>query len=103
VPVENSGGSGTIESHWRESVFDREVMTGFVESNPDMPLSGISFASLQDLGYGINLLSADPFLVPAAGSVSPRLSPQLPAPWETTMQPLFDITSAGWIRPLVVR
>jgi hypothetical protein len=103
VPVENSGGSGTIESHWRESVFDREVMTGFVESNPDMPLSGISFASLQDLGYGINLLSADPFLVPAAGSVSPRLSPQLLAPWETTIQPLFDITSAGWIRPLVVR
>ena len=27
VPVENSGGSGTVEVHWRESVFDREVMS----------------------------------------------------------------------------
>jgi hypothetical protein len=103
VPVENSGGSGTVEAHWRESVFDREVMTGFVESNPDMPLSGISFASLQDLGYGINLLSADPFLVPAAGTVAPRLSPQLLAPWETTTLPLLEITTSGWIRPLSIR
>ena len=100
VPVENSGGSGTAEVHWRESVFDAEVMTGFVESNAAMPLSTISFASLQDVGYGINLLSADPFLVPTSGSVSARLSPQLIAPWESITQPLFDITSAGWIRPI---
>jgi hypothetical protein len=89
--------------HWRESVFDREVMTGFVEANADMPLSGISFASLQDLGYGINLLSADPYLVPTPGSVSPRLSPQLLAAWETPLQPLFEITSAGWVRPITIR
>jgi hypothetical protein len=103
VPIENAGGSGTLEVHWRESVFDAEVMTGFVESNAEMPLSTISFASLQDLGYGINLLSADPFLVPMPGSVSPRLSPQVVAPWETTIQPLFEITTAGWIRPIQVR
>ncbi len=103
VPVENSGGSGTVEVHWRESVFDAEVMTGFVEANTEMPLSSISFASLQDLGYGINLLSADPFLVPTPGSVSPRLSPQLIAPWETTLQPLFEITTAGSIRPIQIR
>ena len=100
VPVENSGGSGTIESHWRESVFDREVMTGFVESGGEMPLSGISFASLQDLGYGINLLAADPFLVPVPATVSPRLSPQLLAPWETPLLPLFEITSAGLLRQI---
>ncbi len=103
VPVENSGGSGTVEVHWRESVFDREVMTGFVEANPDMPLSGISFASLQDIGYSINLLSADPYFVPTPGSVSPRLSPQVLTPWETTIQPLFEITTAGWIRPIAIR
>lgn len=103
VPVENSGGSGTVEVHWRESVFDVEVMTGFVEANGEMPLSAISFASLADLGYGINLLSADPFQVPTPGSVSPRLSPQLIAPWESVAQPLFDITSAGWIRPIAGR
>jgi hypothetical protein len=101
VPVENIGGSGTAEVHWRESVFDREVMTGFVEANADMPFSSISIASLEDLGYVVNLLTADPFQVPLPGAVSPRLSPQILAPWETLNQPIFEITSAGWVRPIV--
>ncbi len=100
VPVENLGGSGTAEVHWRESVFDREVMTGFVESNADMPLSGMTFASLEDLGYTTNLLSADPFLISVPAAVSPRLSPQLLPPWETVVAPLLEVTSAGWIRLL---
>jgi hypothetical protein len=29
VPVENSGGSGTRDAHWRESEFGNEVMTGY--------------------------------------------------------------------------
>jgi hypothetical protein len=101
VPVENTGGSGTAEVHWRESVFDREVMTGFVESNDDMPFSSISIASLEDIGYVVNLLSADPFEVPAPGTVAPRLSPSLLPPWETINLPMFEVTSAGWIRPIV--
>lgn len=103
VPIENTGGSGTQEVHWRESIFDREVMTGFVEANDDMPFSGMSLASLQDLGYVANLLSADPYTVPTPGTVSPRLSPQLLPPWETLMIPLFEVTSAGWIRPVKVK
>jgi hypothetical protein len=78
-------------------------MTGFVEANADMPFSSISIASLEDLGYVVNLLSADPFVVPLPGSVAPRLSPQLLAPWETLTLPTFEITSAGWIRPIVPR
>lgn len=31
VPVENTGGTGTADGHWRESVFDAELMTGFIE------------------------------------------------------------------------
>ena len=103
VPVENLGGSGTADVHWRESVFDREVMTGFVEGHPDMPFSSISIASLEDLGYVVNLLTADPFQIPLSGSVSPRLSPQLLAPWEILSQPAFEITSAGWLRPIPPR
>jgi hypothetical protein len=103
VPVENVGGSGTLEVHWRESVFDREVMTGFVEANDDMPFSSMSLASLQDLGYVANLLSADPYTVPTPGTVSPRLSPQLLAPWESLTLPVFEVTPSGWIRPIVLR
>jgi hypothetical protein len=29
VPVENTGGAGTRDSHWRESVFKNELMSGF--------------------------------------------------------------------------
>jgi hypothetical protein len=103
VPVENVGGSGTVDVHWRESLFDAEVMTGFVESGVVMPLSTISIASLEDLGYAVNLLSADPFQVPAPGSVSPRLSPQPMAPWETLAIPLFEIGATGLTTRLIRR
>lgn len=101
VPVENSGGSGTVDVHWRESAFDREVMTGFVESSGDMPLSGITLASLEDLGYAINLLSADPFQVPPPAPVSPRISPRAIAPWESVTIPLYEVTPGGEIRVIV--
>ena len=102
VPAENLGGSGTAEVHWRESVFDREVMTGFVEANADMPLSSMTIASLEDLGYMTNLLSADAFQI-SIPAVSPRLSPQLLPPWETLTLPLFEVTSTGWISPVKVK
>lgn len=98
VPVENTGGSGTAEVHWRESVFDREVMTGFVEQDADMPLSGMTLASLEDLGYAVNLFSADSYSITAAAAVSPRLSPLLLPPWESMTFPVFEVTPSGWVR-----
>jgi hypothetical protein len=98
VPAENTGGSGTAEVHWRESVFDREVMTGFAEATADMPFSTISIASLEDLGYRVNLLSADAFQVVPPAPVSPRLSPSLMAPWELLHMPMFEVTREGWVR-----
>jgi hypothetical protein len=102
VPVENIGGTGTADVHWRETTFDREVMTGFVELNADMPFSRISIASLEDLGYQVNLLSGDPYQVtPVLPDVSPRLSPSLLAPWETVDVPTLEITPFGWLRRIV--
>jgi hypothetical protein len=63
VPVENNGVSGTSDSHWRESVFDRELMTGYEDAGRD-PLSRLTVAALGDLGYGVNLSSAENFLLP---------------------------------------
>lgn len=102
VPVENVGGSGTAEVHWRESVFDREVMTGYAEVTADMPLSLITLASLEDLGYSINRLAADPFRIEAI-PVSPRLAPAPRPPWEEVMAPRFEVTPSGWVRPLIGR
>jgi hypothetical protein len=60
VPVENTGGAGTRDGHWRESVFDQEVMTGWLDAGVN-PLSRITIASLADLGYVVDLTVADPF------------------------------------------
>jgi len=59
VPVENTGGSGTADAHWRESVFGNELMTGFVD--PTDPLSRVTVSSLADLGYTVNVSGADPY------------------------------------------
>lgn len=53
VPVENTGSIGTKHSHWRESVFDDELMTGYLDKGKN-PLSRMTIASLEDLGYDVN-------------------------------------------------
>lgn len=64
VPIENEGtiGGGTRDVHWRESVLDRELMTGFLEApGVPVPLSVLTAASLIDHGYTVNVNAADPF------------------------------------------
>ncbi|MDQ2671163.1 MAG: hypothetical protein M3Y31_11070 [Gemmatimonadota bacterium] len=58
VPVENTGGAGTRDSHWRESVLGNELMTGFISSAGN-PLSAITVASLADMGFTVNAAAAD--------------------------------------------
>jgi leishmanolysin len=68
VPVEGAqGGDGTINSHWRETTFDNELMTGFL-NNGTNPLSKMSIKSLEDLDYTVDVSAADPFTIPG-GSI----------------------------------
>ena len=68
VPVDNSvdiNGDpvvGTADAHWRESVLENELMTGFIGPGSS-PLSRITIASLADLGYAVDLAAADAFSV----------------------------------------
>lgn len=81
VPVENNGVPGTADSHWRESTFQSELMTGYVNSG-GMPLSAITVGSLSDLGYVVNPLAADPFRVPGGpGGAAREVTPSGEA-WE---------------------
>jgi hypothetical protein len=80
VPVENIGGPGTADGHWRESVFRNELMSGFIAA-PGNPMSRVTVASLQDLGYEVDLSKAEPYTLPdlfavaAAGAVSTHDEP----------------------------
>jgi Leishmanolysin len=69
VPVEGlQGGPGTIYSHWRETTFNNELMTGFIQPGTN-PLSVMSIRSLEDLNYTVNAAAADPYTLPAGVSL----------------------------------
>jgi hypothetical protein len=61
VPVENTGGGGTRNTHWRTSILSsgarREMMVGFASS--DMRLSRLTVGALADLGFDVRFGGAD--------------------------------------------
>lgn len=102
VPVEScvgipNCGTGTRDSHWRETVFRTELMTGFIEArNVKMPLSAMSILSLADLGYSVTTADADPYQVPAAALRMQEPTEPLPV-WENMRRPVFQVTPEGRI------
>ena len=70
VPVENAAGRGSArDSHWRFSVFGRELMATGVYSGGANPLSAVTIQSFADLGYEVDVSQADTY---ALSSFSPR-------------------------------
>jgi hypothetical protein len=63
VPVENEGGPGTRDTHWRESAFGNEMMTGFIDAGAN-PISRLTVGSLADLGYVVDLAAAESYAAP---------------------------------------
>ncbi len=58
VPVENMGGAGTADAHWRETVLTNELMTGFLDGGSN-PLTRLTIAQFADLGYQVDFTAAD--------------------------------------------
>lgn len=108
VPLENSGGAGTADSHWRETIFDSELMTGFIEgvfngvARPN-EYSAMSIEALADVGYIVNAAAADPYTVPLPALRSTRQSRLVTEgaeTWEILIQPRLEATTNGSIRQL---
>jgi Ca2+-binding RTX toxin-like protein len=59
VPVENMGGPGTADSHWRESILTTELMTGFLDPGVANPITRLTVAQFGDLGYQVDFAAAD--------------------------------------------
>jgi hypothetical protein len=105
VPLENTGGSGTAGSHWRESVFGNELMTGFV-NNGSNPLSLVTVQAMADMGYVVATSAAEQFgtvfSTPAItyaelfGASAVRIAEQLTAPeWLSTGRGRWTRLPAG--------
>jgi Leishmanolysin len=69
VPVANTGGPGTRDSHWRETIFANELMTGILNPGPN-PVSRITVAAMEDLGYSVSFDAAEDFDLPGFFEVS---------------------------------
>ncbi|MEJ2548947.1 MAG: hypothetical protein P8125_14225, partial [Gemmatimonadota bacterium] len=66
VPVENDNvtyGGGSLNGHWRESVFNNELMSPSLNSAVD-PISVLTVESLRDLGYDVDETAADSYTLP---------------------------------------
>ncbi|HRN54604.1 MAG TPA: leishmanolysin-related zinc metalloendopeptidase, partial [Gemmatimonadaceae bacterium] len=109
VPIEDcvgipGCGSGTRYGHWRELVFDHELMTGYIDV-PRSPLSRMTIAALADLGYSVDLDQAEDYMLPTPGLMAGfilepknlRLGTALPEP----VRPTRSIDANGRARPIL--
>jgi hypothetical protein len=65
VPLANVGGPGTRDVHWRETVFGDELMTGLLDDRLN-PLSRLTIAAFEDMGYEVSYEAADAYVLPTA-------------------------------------
>jgi hypothetical protein len=101
VPLENTGGPGTRDGHWRESVFDTELMTGFAEQR-EMPLSFLTIGALADLGYSVNRDAKDSYTVPAPAAIAAKVAAESKEAWEREL-PIGLLTISPDGRTTVLR
>ena len=77
VPVENDTqryGVGGLDAHWRESVFDTELMTSSIKrTGTDDPLSKVTIAALADLGYSVDYTQAESYTLPSTSLTTSSL------------------------------
>ncbi len=101
VPVENTGGPGTVGTHWREITFGSELMTGFADKCPAAPqrcrypLSAITAGALQDIGYVVNFNAVDSYALPLGAQA--RVTTAEPAvEWERPLAiPTWEVLPSG--------
>ncbi len=96
VPVENTlGGQGTRDSHWRESTFGNELMTGFISAGSN-PLSEVTTAGMQDIGYMVNLGGSDSYTLANPNAlVAPALAGSIELKDDVYRGPLMVIDKSG--------
>ncbi len=65
IPVTKGVGAGSDYAHWREDVFQTEIMTHLANQGKKMPVSQLTIAALRDLGWSVNYGAAEVYKLPA--------------------------------------
>lgn len=101
VPVANQGGPGTRDSHWRESVFVNELLTGFINPRLDNPLSVVTLGAMADMFYAVDYGEADPFQITVSGSLLGDVGRgSIELRDHILRVPLLGVTPSGTVRPV---
>lgn len=100
--VETQGGPGTACGHWDEGFFENELMTGLAEeSGIPMPLSALTIASLEDIGYDVDYSQAGSYTLPSCRPNCTLLEPQSkPRFTEVLLRPIGSVNSDGSVTSL---
>jgi len=109
VPIEDcvgipSCGAGTLHGHWRELIFRRELMTGYVSpAGQQNPFSRMTIEALADLGYAVDPDQSNDYVIPTPGLMglfeqgSRNGELQMPAP----RMPTHTVDPMGRLRPII--
>ncbi len=97
VPVEDTGGTGTADGHWRESVLDTELMTGFLDAGQPNELSIVTVESLEDQGYTTNSNGADTFTLGALAVASAASGTEIALLNDIWRGPIYGIDASGQV------
>jgi len=90
-PVQDTGGTGTARSHWRDKTFGNEMMTAYLDT-PYQPVSALTVESFRDLGYTVDSSVADTYNTSSKGFDS-----NVPLGGETPVVPKwFDFDSSSF-------
>ena len=104
VPVENVGGQGSRNSHWRDTVLAPELMSPYQRPGVDEPLSAITIQSLADLGYEVDPTLAEPYRLPDADLARTlEAAPRIPYGDDIWRGPLIFVDPNGRITRVVPR
>lgn len=103
LPPDTRCGAGTRDGHWKESIFDTELMTGYLNGGEANLLSAFTADQFADFGYDANIDAADQgYEIPAAGArAAPARKLQLPE--DTLLFPLTLIDRQGNVTGFIDR
>lgn len=94
IPVEAGGGPGTALTHWRETVFRNELLTGYYSPGRNV-LTPMTIGSLDDLGFVVNMAAADEERLAALSLGASASASARSDPWERQWRPIAAVTPEG--------
>ncbi len=106
VPVENNNavyGSGSLDAHWRESLFETELMTPSLNAHVANPLSRVSIASMLDLGYLVTFAASDAYVLPAPAALAAAAGTTIRMMDDVAHGPIFVVERGGRVMRVIRR